>query len=93
MKDNLTKIIFLLLCIISLITKDIHFSAPFYSKNEIEINEMFADALYTYKEVTGQYPGFDNFQLNYENECSKYFRYLLIHIGQKNNFFMFLITL
>ena len=75
MKDNLTKIIFLLLCIISLITKDIHFSAPFYSKNEIEINEMFADALYTYKEVTGQYPGFDNFQLNYENECSKYFRY------------------
>ena len=40
-----------------------------------QINEKFADAIYPPNEVTGRYPGFDNFQLNYENECSKYFKY------------------
>ena len=55
--------------------KDIHFAVPLQKHNEIVINEKFADAIFTPKETTGQYPGFDNFELNYENECSKYFKY------------------
>lgn len=75
MKDNLIKIIFLLIFVIILFIKDIHFVNPIKKHNEIEINEKYADAIYTPKEATGKYPGFDNFQLNYENECSKFFRY------------------
>lgn len=35
----------------------------------------FADAIFNPKETSGKYPGYNNFQLNYENNCSKYFKY------------------
>ena len=75
MKDKIIKIIFLNVFITILFIKDIHFENPIQKKKEIEINEKFSDAIYSYKEVTGRYPGYDNLQLNYENECSKYFKY------------------
>ena len=75
MKDNIIKIIFLNVFITILFIKNIHFENPIQKKKETDINEKFADALYSHKEATGRYPGYDNLQLNYENECSKYFKY------------------
>ena len=71
----LIKISFLVLCIIILFIKEVHFSNPLSIMNEIDINQIFADAIFSPKEAKGEYPGFANFQLNYENECSKYFKY------------------
>ena len=35
----------------------------------------YLDANLNYEETKGEYPGYNNFQLNYEKECSKYFKY------------------
>jgi hypothetical protein len=35
----------------------------------------YVDANLNYEETKGEYPGYNNLQLNYEKECSKYFKY------------------
>ena len=35
----------------------------------------YIDANLTYQQTKGEYPGYINLQLNYEKECSKYFKY------------------
>ena len=40
-----------------------------------DINKAFADANLSSEMTLGNFPGYNNFQLNYENDCSKYFKY------------------
>ena len=76
MKEKLIlKSLCLIICILILFIKGINFTIPIQKINRIKIKETYADAIFSPQEATGKYPGFDNFQLNYENECSKYFKY------------------
>ena len=47
----------------------------FHNVDKSDIYEKFADTIFSPKQTKGKYPGFDNFVLNYENDCSKYFKY------------------
>ena len=63
MKIVIVMIIYLIIIIRKFIFK--------INPKEFEYN----DANLDYKETKGGYPGYNNLQLNYEKECSKYFKY------------------
>lgn len=44
-------------------------------KLRFKINRFFSDANLSSEQALGYYPGFDNLQLNYLNECSTYMKY------------------
>lgn len=47
----------------------------FKYKKEINLKEIYLDTNLNPLQTIGKYPGYNNFLLNYENECSKYFKY------------------
>ena len=59
----------------SLIINGINFFPPYNYVDLSDINKAFADANLSSELTLGNYPGYDKFQLNYENDCSKYFKY------------------
>ena len=67
------KFIFLILINILLAKIYLNIRYPKFKHKNIEIE--FADAILSPKETSGKYPGYNNFLLNYENNCSKYFKY------------------
>ena len=74
MKNILTIkviVIFLNLFLIIILTRKIIFENLFKNNKEFE----YIDANLNYLQTKGEYPGFINLQLNYEKECSKYFKY------------------
>ena len=52
-------------------TKKIIFNILFENPKELE----YVDTIFDYKQTKGEYPGYNNLQLNYDKECSKYFKY------------------
>jgi hypothetical protein len=43
--------------------------------DKLKIKKIFSDTNLTSKQALGKYPGYNNLQLNYLYECSKYFKY------------------
>ena len=72
MKIRLIKIVIVIFFIlIILFERKIIFRI--LSKNSKELE--YIDAKLNYEETKGEYPGYNNLQLNYEKECSKYFKF------------------
>ena len=69
--------------------RNISFDKPHQNNTSQEIIQKFADANLSYENTLGKYPGFNNFELNYENECSKYFKY---HKNSKRDIVIFAYT-
>ena len=74
MKRTIIKIliiIFLKIILIIILTRKTIFKILFKILKKLE----YFDANLNYEETKGEYPGYNNLQLNYEKECSKYFKY------------------
>jgi hypothetical protein len=70
-RELIKKVILLNLILIIIFKRKVIFKNPFKNLKELE----YADANLNYQQTKGKYPGYNNFQLNYEKECSKYFKY------------------
>jgi hypothetical protein len=76
MNNELMKIIvFIILCIIIIFKTKIKIKIIIQNSNDLEINKIYFDANLSYEQAKGEFPGYNNLQLNYQNECSKYFKY------------------
>ena len=64
-----------ILSIIYIFIRNIKFSNFFGNRKEFDIIESYSDTILSPKNTIGEYPGYNNFYLNYANECSKYFKY------------------
>jgi hypothetical protein len=76
MKFTLFIKIYALLYVIFIIV--IYFYYFIFNKKKIDklkIKKFFSDTNLTSKQALGKYPGYNNLQLNYLYECSKYFKY------------------
>ena len=74
LKSKLIKIILLFISLSNICITTINFS-KIKNFNYSKLNVIYNDTNLRPEETNGSYPGYNNFKLNYENECSKYFKY------------------
>jgi len=66
----------LLLVFLLLYLNELHYFSLFNQRNDkLKILRFLSDANLPYDQTSGKYPEYYNFQLNYNYDCSKYFKY------------------
>ena len=74
MKFTLSRKIFVIIFLI--IENELYYYLLLQEKNDkLKIQKFYSDANVPFDQTSGNYPGYNNLELNYLYECSKYFKY------------------
>ena len=72
---NIIKKLFIIFLLILICIQNFLIIIPLIKIAPLKIRKKFIDVNFHPDKVKGKYPGFNNLVLNYENDCSKYFKY------------------
>ena len=82
---NIIKKLFIIFLLILICIQNFLIIIPLIKIAPLKIRKKFIDVNFHPDKVKGKYPGFNNLVLNYENDCSKYFKYR--HNSKEDNYY------
>jgi len=66
---------FIIIIFINIIIAKAHLNNFFSETKYLDIEKEYADTILSPENTLGEYPGFNKLKLNYDNHCSKYFKF------------------